>query len=36
MADYNSQQVTITDKKTKRKEPKLEHKPLGNLWWFKQ
>ena len=39
MADYNTndstQQVAIADKKTKRKEPKLEHKPLGNLWWFK-
>lgn len=29
------QAVTTSNEKKKRKEPKLEHKLLGNLWWFK-
>ena len=33
--DDTTQEVTPKKKKEKRKEPKLEHKPLGNLWWFK-
>lgn len=33
--DDSVQAVTTSNKKKRRKEPKLEHKPLGNLWWFK-
>lgn len=33
--DAATQEVSAPKKKEKRKEPKLEHKPLGNLWWFK-
>ena len=29
------QAVNTSNEKKKRKEPKLEHKLLGNLWWFK-
>lgn len=33
--DDTTQTVSAPKKKEKRKEPKLEHKLLGNLWWFK-
>lgn len=33
--DDTTQTVSALKKKEKRKEPKLEHKLLGNLWWFK-
>ena len=33
--DDTPQEVSAPKKKEKRKEPKLEHKLLGNLWWFK-
>ena len=33
--DDTTPTVSAPKKKEKRKEPKLEHKMLGNLWWFK-
>ena len=33
--DDTTPTVSALKKKEKRKEPKLEHKMLGNLWWFK-
>ena len=33
--DDTPQEVTDSNKKKKNKEPKLQHKLLGNLWWFK-